>query len=368
MSSNRRFAILWKAVSGASGSGIRTARMSSPGSRTDFRYPVKYDASGTSRSPFGPARTTDDSSASNAGGASPIGEPVPRLPPKVAPLRISRDANCGNSWSSSGTRPSSSRSASDSVSAAPISTLLVVERERAQLGQPVDGDHERRTGAPDVDLHAPVRAARHHGGVGPLGQQRDGFAEVDGPGEPGLADRHPGARGRRSSRGAAAGETVVSGRRPERVGRVADRPVPRAAAEVAAQCVQVEPVGAVLVVARRCGRWWTGPPRSAVRAVVLGSHAADESGRAVAALGTTADGHLPLHRVQGARAAEPLGRDDLLAVQRENRHEAGVQCRPPGAPGSCPAGRPAPSRRRTRLRRSPPWRRSGPGRGASPVR
>ena len=37
MSSNRRFAILWKAAIGASGSGIRTARISSPGSLTVVR-------------------------------------------------------------------------------------------------------------------------------------------------------------------------------------------------------------------------------------------------------------------------------------------------------------------------------------------
>ena len=122
MSSNRRLAILWNAVSGASGNGTRTALISSPASRTLRRYPVKYWSNGTTRSPFGPTSTTDARSASSAGGASPIGEPVPRLPPIVAPLRISRDANCGHSASSSGTRPSSSRSASDRVSAAPIST------------------------------------------------------------------------------------------------------------------------------------------------------------------------------------------------------------------------------------------------------
>ena len=37
MSSNRRLAILWKAVIPASGSGIRTALISSPGCRTDWR-------------------------------------------------------------------------------------------------------------------------------------------------------------------------------------------------------------------------------------------------------------------------------------------------------------------------------------------
>ena len=37
MSSNRRLAILWNAVSGASGSGIRTALISSSGRRTVCR-------------------------------------------------------------------------------------------------------------------------------------------------------------------------------------------------------------------------------------------------------------------------------------------------------------------------------------------
>ena len=37
MSSNRRFATLWKATSGLPGSGTRTARMSSSGSRTVSR-------------------------------------------------------------------------------------------------------------------------------------------------------------------------------------------------------------------------------------------------------------------------------------------------------------------------------------------
>ena len=60
----------------------------------------------------------------NIGTASPIGEAVPRLPPSVAPLRISLDANCGNSPDSSGTRPSSLDSISDRLSAAPRSMPL----------------------------------------------------------------------------------------------------------------------------------------------------------------------------------------------------------------------------------------------------
>ena len=54
-----------------------------------------------------------------------MGEPVPRLPPRVAPLRISLDANCGNSSASSGSLPSSRRSISLRVRAAPIRILAV---------------------------------------------------------------------------------------------------------------------------------------------------------------------------------------------------------------------------------------------------
>ncbi len=87
---------------------------------------MKYSASRTSRSPRLEASTRAASSASSAGGVSPIGEAVPRLPPSVAPLRISRDANCGHNWSSSGTRnpdPPSRASISDRLSAAPMSML-----------------------------------------------------------------------------------------------------------------------------------------------------------------------------------------------------------------------------------------------------
>ena len=145
---------------------------------------MKYSARGTTRSPDGPTSTTDARSASSAGGVSPIGEPVPMLPPIVAPLRISRDANCGHSWSSSGTRPSSSRSASDSVSAAPSSTVSSVTVNVRSSVQPVDRDDERGADTADVDLDAPVGAARDHRRVRVLGQQRERVGEVGGPGEP----------------------------------------------------------------------------------------------------------------------------------------------------------------------------------------
>ena len=180
-----------------------------------------------------------------------MGEPVPRLPPRVAPLRISRDANCGQSWSSSGIRPSSSRSASDRVSAAPISIAVSADVERAQLGQPVHGHHERGPGAAHVHLDAPVGAPGDHGRVRPLGQQRDRLGQVGGPDELGVAGPHPG--GRRGGRGrrAAPGQRVVRGRGSEGVGGVPDRAVTGAAAQVPAQRVQVESVRPVLVIGRR---------------------------------------------------------------------------------------------------------------------
>ena len=259
-----------------------------------------------------------------------MGEPVPRFPPSVAPLRISRDANCGHSWSSSGTRPSSSRSASDRVSAAPISMLVSPDGERAQLGQPVDGHHERGAGAAQVDLDAPVRAAGDHRGVGPVGQQRQRRPEVRRADELGVAgadarghDRRCGRRctGPRSRRPGAGAPSAYAA---SRIGRY---PVQRHRFPLSA--CRSKPLGPC----SRSPPWplVDGSARCAVRPVELGGHAADEARRAVAALRPAADGHLALHRVQGARLAEALGGDDLLAVEREHRHEAGVQRGPAGA-------------------------------------
>ncbi len=102
---------------------MRTVLIISCGIRTDWRYPVKYSESATSRSPSREASTTDASRASKPGGASPMGDPVPRLPPKVAPLRMSRDANCGNNVANRGIAPSSPRSISVRLNAAPRSMV-----------------------------------------------------------------------------------------------------------------------------------------------------------------------------------------------------------------------------------------------------
>ena len=69
---------------------------------------------------------------------------------------------------------------------------------------------------------------------------------------------------------------------------------------------------------------------SAVGAVVLGGQAADEARGAVAALRATPHRQLALHGVQVVRGAEPFDGEDLLAVERGGRHEAGVDRRPLG--------------------------------------
>ena len=61
----------------------------------------------------------------------------------VAPLRISRDANCGQTWSSSGTRPASAASTSLRVSAAPIVTRPSLVETSRSSAQPVDRDDVR---------------------------------------------------------------------------------------------------------------------------------------------------------------------------------------------------------------------------------
>ena len=236
----------------------------------------------------------------------------------VAPLRISREANCGHTWASSGTVSPSIASTSLSVSPAPISTHAV-GREAAQLGQPVDRDDVRRPASAQVGLDAPVGGAGDHRRVGVLGQQGERLGEVGRAGEP----RHPGRGDRRRRAGLPLGQRVRRGGCAERPGRVPDRAVAGAAAEVAADGVQVEAVGAVLRVGLVV--------RRAVGAVVLRGHRADEAGRAVAALRPAADRELGLDRVQVVGVAEPLGGDDLLAVEREGRHQAGVDGRPPAA-------------------------------------
>ena len=58
------------------------------------------------------------------------------LPPIVAPLRISREANCGQTWSSSGIRPANASSSSLSVRAAPrVATSEVTSSWRSSVSR-----------------------------------------------------------------------------------------------------------------------------------------------------------------------------------------------------------------------------------------
>ena len=152
---------------------------------------------------------------------------------------------------------------------------------------------------------------------------------------------------------AAGPERVVRVGIAERVRGVLDRPVAGAAAEVAAERVQIEAVGAVFVIGcltgshridvavagAALGRGAVGvglglggalgvAGRSSIRPVVLADHRADEARRAVAALRATPVGHLLLHRVQGLDRAEAFGGQHLLTLEAGGGHQAGVDRRP----------------------------------------
>ncbi len=144
---------------------------------------------------------------------SPIGEPVPRLPPIVAPLRISRDANCGNSSASSGTAPSSRRSISVRVSAAPISIWSSpTVRPRSSASRSIAITESARAPRRLTSTPQSVEPATTDG-VGSFAQQLQRVGQVAGPGELAAvvaqAGRGAAARG---AAAAARGERVV-GRR-----------------------------------------------------------------------------------------------------------------------------------------------------------
>ena len=123
-------------VTGATGAGIRMILISSPGCSSGL--PVAGEVVGQRaprarrRGRRGPAWHSQRQQRRRA---SPIGEPVPRLPPSVAPLRISREANCGKSSASSGTWPASPRSISDRVRAAAEVDGVVGDLQSAQLAR-----------------------------------------------------------------------------------------------------------------------------------------------------------------------------------------------------------------------------------------
>ena len=232
--------------------------------------------------------------------------------------------------------------------------VVRAEREFAQLGDPVDADGQVGAGVPDIQLDTPVRGAGHQPRVRVNRQQFEGLGQIGRADVAALRARGRGG-GRRGRGFGQPGQQRVAGlRRPEGVGRVLNRPVPGAPAQVAAERVQVEPVRPVLMVgcagsvqclpagdgrvgpvrpsARRGrrgrrGRGGRGPPPGPV---VLGGHRADESRRAVAALRAAALGHLALDRVQPPGPAQALGGHDLLLVERRGRYQAGVDRHPAG--------------------------------------
>ena len=127
-------------------------------------------------------------------------------------------------------------------------------------------------------------------------------------------------------------QRIVAVRHPELICRIANRPVPGAAAQVAAQRMQVEPVRPDVGV-RLAGERVAVRPGHPVAPVVLPRHAADEAGRAVAALRPAARRHDLLHRVQRLGGTEALGGHDLLSAERLGGDEARVHCGPRRARG-----------------------------------
>ena len=92
ISRSRRRETLYDRMNAPSGGGMRTATITSSGSRRVFLYPVKKPSRGSVRTPRGLRRTTLAPYATRTGEVSPIGEAVPRLPPSVA--RVSYLARC----------------------------------------------------------------------------------------------------------------------------------------------------------------------------------------------------------------------------------------------------------------------------------
>ena len=190
------------------------------------------------------------SRASSTGGVSPIGEPVPRLPPIVAPLRIRRDANCGQHLVQQ--RHPALQPALDlgeGQGGADLERCPRSEVSSRSSGRRSMAMASGAPGAAEVDLDAPVGGAGDQRGVGVLREQGERLGQVGGADELARRRRRAGCA-RRAGAGSAraGGERVVVVGLPERVRGVADRAVAGAAAEVAAQRVQVEAVRSVLVV------------------------------------------------------------------------------------------------------------------------
>ena len=242
-----------------------------------------------------------------------MGEPVARLPPTVAPLRMRGEANWGRTASSSGTSPASRRSSSERVRAAPTSRwsgAWVRTRSSSRRSMPMTSG-----------VRAPRRLTSTPQSVDPATSTASGCRPTRSRASARSAGRtyEPATPSTRvaAGSGAAACIRVATGSSgdgpPEGVGGIPDRPVPGAPAQVARDRLEVEAVG--------------------VGAVVLGGHRADETRGAVAALRPAAHGHLVLHGVQRLGRAEALGGDHLLAGEGAGGQQARVDRRPARAAG-----------------------------------
>ena len=145
---------------------------------------------------------------------------------------------------------------------------IVVDLHLAQLRDLVDAHHERRPASAEVDLDTPVRRAGHEDRIGTLVDQLEGRCQVGGTYVLRAVVGDSGGWRNRCGLGSALRDRIVGSGLAQRVGSIPDRPVPRAAAEVATHRVQVEAVRAVFGL--------VGGPGvgigSATRAIVLSGH------------------------------------------------------------------------------------------------
>ena len=195
------------------------------------------------RSPAAETSTSWASSASSTGMLSPIGLAVPRLPPRVAALRMSREANCGTSDGQQRHAPVEPTLDLGQAQRGADLEGVVGLHQGAQLGQPVDGDGQSGPVVAQVQLDTPVGGAGQQLGLRPFREQRERLVEADPVGRTTPCRlvvrvlRGVGAAVRVRTRNVSSAAGLVQG-----VRRVADRAVAGAAAQVAAQRVQVEAV------------------------------------------------------------------------------------------------------------------------------
>ena len=272
---------------------------------------------------------TPASRARRAGGVSPIGEPVPRLPPMVARLRISREANWGNICASSGMRPSRKRSASESETLAPISTNSSVKSSVSSSGM--------RSTATTSGSRRPRMLTSTPQSVDPATSTAAGFSASRVTASSSVAGRTNRPSGRSRSVGTASG--AGRSRRRATASSCSGEPSEYAASRIGRYPVHRQrfPLSACRSKPFGPCSWscagLAGGFRPAVAAVELRRHAAHEAGGAVSALRATAARHRILNRMQLHGRAEALGGDDLLPVERRDGDEAGVDGGPRRAAG-----------------------------------